>query len=110
MFSTRTNQDEPEFHSDAMERNALNLAVRFPFGNQPVAFIYHSSAMFYNHAILLKQAVSLPQQLLGSTERVVELGFEVFGLAVWPRHGAEFLNFVLSNLRYIPRGFALNND
>jgi hypothetical protein len=42
--------------------------------------------MFYNLAILLKQAVSLPQQLLGSTERVVELGFEVFGLAVWARH------------------------
>ena len=42
--------------------------------------------MFYNLAILLKQAVSLPQQLLGSTERVVELGFEVFGLVVWPRH------------------------
>jgi hypothetical protein len=85
MFSTRTNQDEPEFHSGAMERTALDLAVRLPFGDQPVALLDGLPTTLYGFAILLKQPVTLAQPILGSIERLVKLGVDVLGLAVWPR-------------------------
>ena len=61
-------------------------------------------ATLYEFAILLKQAVSPPQQLLASTERVVQLGFEVLWLVVWPRHGAESLYFGPTRLSMYSKG------
>lgn len=68
-------------------------AVPVPFGHQLVTLFDYASAMFYNFPILLKQAVSPPQQLMGSMERVVQLGFEVPLGVVRSRHGVEFLYF-----------------
>ena len=64
----------------------LDLAVRFSSGHQPMALLDYPSTTLYGFAIILKQAPALLQQLLGAMECLVDLGFEVLLVAVWPRH------------------------
>jgi hypothetical protein len=110
MLSPRANQARAEFYPNALERNALDLAVRLPIGDQPVALLDDLPTTLYGFAILLKQPVTLAQPILGSIERLVKLGVDVLRLAVWPRHVLSFSILSYQTYDIFQGVFALNND